>query len=218
MKKMFRFAVAALGLFFSAAAFAAAGEVVSCHEHKVGDGYEFKRTVDGKTSSPIFVVGKTDADTITVYNQARKRAVYDKMFNGIQSATGVAYSPKYYVRIECPFTLGETRTYQGVSFTNAQGASVKGNFTITVDSDFSETEVLAGKFKTIRMVSKFTYSTAWQGMNGSGTAEAVSLYSPEVGHFVKMNTTDFYPNGRTIEEHVLFKLHKFPASLFETAK
>jgi hypothetical protein len=89
-------------------------------------------------------------------------------------------TPKWYARIECPFSLGETRVYKDVVFDGSQPRT-GARMTVTVEPEFVSLTVKAGSFKVVKMVS----DANWTLGSFSGRVRVVSYYAPEAGISVK---------------------------------
>ncbi len=173
----------------------AAGETVPCPQQKAGQWYRFASTdLYNKTTEYLTKIESVDGDRLFI-NEEGVTVITDKMHNWHQRGKSVA-TPKYYRRIECPFSLGEKRIYKDVE--TDLGRKGRATFTVTVDPEFVAVTVKAGSFKAVKIVSEnITQFSDSQSLGGSGSGRAryVSYYVPELGISVKSEGVWSYPWG-----------------------
>lgn len=195
---------------FSFSAFAG-GEIVPCPERQIGDQYVFTRADRyGKKVVQTQKIVAIEGESYQVLDQNGQIWFLDPMFNVLKAADGRVYGPKYYSRLECPFTLGESRTYSDVKYPGGRpGAEITGNFTVVVDQQFSTVTVPAGTFKVVKIVSqnKYLWRNTTSGGRGDGYSEFVSYYSPELGFSVKSEMVDRPSAGNLMEDKMELTEH-----------
>lgn len=201
--KAFSLLISLFAILFSSAVFAG-GEVVPCVERKVGESYLHTKTdLYGKKTSQLVKVASVESDRFHAVNQDGQTLILDNMLNVYKGADGRSYSPKYYSRAECPFTMGETKTYSDVKFNGSvQGSEINATFTVTVSPEFTTVTVAAGTFKVVKMVSKNSYTWKNRYASGTGAAEYVSYYSPELGVSVKSEISDKPSQGNATKDQL----------------
>jgi hypothetical protein len=164
----------------------AAGETVPCPDKKAGQWYRFAKTdLYNSTTELLTKIDSVEGDRVI---QNGGTYIADKMDNWHKLGERVA-TPKWYVRIECPFSLGETRVYKDVDYDGVQrGTKTRGTFTVTVAPELVSLTVKAGSFKVVRIVSDNSASGSDDRAPGgvwSGSMRSVSYYAPEIGISVK---------------------------------
>ncbi|MCM2251581.1 MAG: hypothetical protein NDJ19_04395 [Ramlibacter sp.] len=185
----------------------AAGETVPCPPKKAGQWYRFAKTdLYGKTIEQLTKIDSVEGERLFI-TQNGEALVTDRMHNWHKLGARVA-APKYYVVIDCPFSLGETRIYKDVDhdgdpmrkplFGWTQESNARGTMTVTVAPEFESLTVKAGSFKVVKMVSENVYRARLKaerdrGISWDSTARVVSYYAPEIGIWVKSESTEVIP-------------------------
>jgi hypothetical protein len=133
----------------------------------------------------------------------------DKMHNWNKLGERTA-TPKYYVQIECPFSLGETRVYKDVEYDGEPGrktqmgwttaTGVRGTITVTVAPAFETLAVKAGSFRVVKIVSENAYRATLRAegdrkLGWDGSVRLVSYYAPEIGIWVKSESMETLQSG-----------------------
>jgi hypothetical protein len=191
----------------------AAGETVPCPVKKAGQWYRFAKTdLYNKTTEQLTKVDRVEGDRLFITEDGQA-LVTDKMHNwhklGARTAT-----PKYYAQIECPFSLGETRVYKDVAydgdpshkppFRGWSGESdQRGTFTVTVAPAFESLTIKAGSFKVVKIVSDNVYRATFKATSDKqrfdgweSSARVVSYYAPEIGIWIKSESTEKVDSAR----------------------
>ena len=171
-------------------AFSAEPDMVSCPQVQVGDMYEQVRR-NGAESKSSFTISAVSSDTIEATTQSGVTVLWDKSFNVIKAADGRTFSPKFQQVPDCPFKLGDKKTYPPVSFPgNSAGSMITGRSpVITVDDRYGTTKIPAGEFKTIRVISVVNYTRERTGRSASGRITRTSYVTPD-GIIVRMVNED----------------------------
>lgn len=193
----------------------AAGETVPCPVKKAGQWYRFAKTdLYNKTTEQLTKVDSVETDRLFITEDGQA-LITDKMHNWHKLGARTA-APKYYVHIECPFSLGETRIYKDVAYDGdpsrkplrgwSGGSNVRGTITATVAPEFESLTVKAGSFKVVKIVSdnvyraSFSASSDKQRFDGwNGTARVVSYYAPEIGIWIKSESTEKVDSFRFLD-------------------
>lgn len=190
----------------------AAGETVPCPQKKAGQWYRFAKTdLYNKTTEQLTKIDSVEGDRLFV-TQDGEALVTDQMHNWHKVGERTA-TPKYYAQIECPFSLGETRIYKDVAYDGDPGRkptlrgwtsawNARGTITVAVAPEFESLTVKAGSFKVVKIVSDNVYRAS---MNAEGdkrfgswgsSARLVSYYAPEIGIWVKSESTEAFESAR----------------------
>jgi hypothetical protein len=185
---------------------AAAGETVPCPAKKAGQWYRFAKTdLYNKTTEQVTKIDRVEGDRLFI-TEGGQALVTDKMHNWHKLGTRTA-TPHYYVQIECPFSLGETRTYKDVAYDGDPSrkplrgwsgeSDVRGTFTVTVAPEFESLTVKAGSFKAVKIVSDNVYRATFRASSDKqrfsgwdSSARVVSYYAPEVGIWIRSESTE----------------------------
>src|SRR5512133_276488 len=117
----------------------AAGEAVPCPQQKPGQRYRYAKTdmYNNKTEL-LNTIDSVEGDRLILNGGTY---ITDRMYNWHRIGNRVA-TPKYYERIECPFSLGETRVYKDVVYDGSERTGA--TMTVTVDPEFVSLTVKAG--------------------------------------------------------------------------
>lgn len=183
------------------AAGVAAGESVPCPVKKAGQWYRLAKTdLYNNTTELLTKIDSVEGDRL-VHDGGT--VITDKMNNWHRMGERVA-TPKYYSRIECPFSLGETRVYKDVEYDGVlPGSKTRGTFTVTVDPKLVSLTVKAGAFKAVKIVSDNAASGSDVRAPGgvwSARIRIVSHYALEIGMWVKSEFTSTLPWQREVFE------------------
>lgn len=190
----------------------AAGETVPCPQKKAGQWYRFANTdLYNKTTEQLTKIDSVEGDRLFITQDAEK-LITDKMHNWHKLGERTA-TPKYYVQIECPFSLGETRIYKDVDYDGdpsrkpimrgwTSAFNARGTITVTVAPEFESLTVKAGSFKVVKMVSDNVYrgSMKAEGDKRFGSWDSsvrvVSYYAPEIGIWIKSESMEKHNTAR----------------------
>ncbi len=161
----------------------AAGETVPCPQQKPGQWYRYAKTdmYNNKTEL-LNKIDSVEGDRLILNGGTY---ITDKMYNWHKVGKSVA-TPKYYERIECPFSLGETRVYKDVVYDGSE--PTRATMTVTVDPEFVSLTVKAGSFKVVKIVS----DNNWNAGQFAGRVRRVSYYAPEIGIVVKIEAASTF--------------------------
>ena len=164
-------------LFAMAGAFAAETDTVSCPALQVGDRYEVLRGRDKDT----YTISAVSGDLIEVTLQNGVTISFDKSFNTIKALDGRTFSPKLYTGPDCPFKLGERKSYPPASWPGSRsGTNIGRSAVVTVDGQWGTTKVAAGEFKTVRIVSVLDYDLERSGrIVGSARITSTAYVTPD---------------------------------------
>lgn len=185
----------------------ATGETVPCPTKKAGQWYRFAKTdLYGKTIEQLTKIDSVEGERLFI-TQNGEALITDKMHNWHKLGERVA-APKYYVLIDCPFTLGESRIYRDVDYGGdpsrkptfrgwSDKFDARGTITVSVAPEFETVTVKAGTFKVVKMISDNVYRGSFSGLRDKqafggwdSSVRAVSYYAPEIGIWVKSESTE----------------------------
>jgi hypothetical protein len=185
----------------------AAGETVPCPQKKAGQWYRFAKTdFYNKTTEQMTKIDKVEGERLFI-TQDGEQLITDQMHNWHKLGERTA-TPKYYVRIECPFSLGETRIYKDVDHDGdpnrkpmwgwSSESNARGTMTVTVAPEFESLTVKAGSFRVVKMVSENVYharlkAEADQRVVWDSSVRFVSYYAPEIGIWVQSESAEKIP-------------------------
>ena len=184
----------------------AAGETVPCPQKKAGQWYRFAKTdLYNKTTEHLTKIDSVEGDRLFI-TESGEALITDRMHNWHKLGDRTA-TPKYYAQIDCPFSLGETRIYKDVDYDGdpsrkprfrgwTSAFNARGTITVTVAPEFESLTVKAGSFKVVKMVSdnvsRASFKASIDQRMGSwdSSVRVVSYYAPEIGIWVKSESTE----------------------------
>ncbi len=175
-------------------AFAAETDTVSCPQLQVGDRYE---VLLGRTGDS-YTIAAVSGDLMEVTLQSGVTITFDKSFNPIKRGDGRTFSPKSYRVPDCPFKLGDKKSYPPASWPGSRGGmNIGRSAVVTVDGQWGMTKIAAGEFKTVRVVSVLDYDLERSGrVVGSARITSTSYVTPD-GIIVRRVSEDQDISART---------------------